>query len=114
MLPLLAGYFAWKRGLDRACCLWIAGAFAAAAVAVNAMPFTPGGDTEVLAVLHLPIALWLAVGVAYVGGRWWGNVGGRMDFVRFSGELFIYFVLMAPRRPGAHALHHRQLPGHRH
>ena len=95
VLPLLAGYFAWKRGLDRACCLWLAGAFAAAAVAVNAMPFTPGGDTEVLAVLHLPIALWLAVGVAYVGGRWRGNVSGRMDFVRFSGELFIYFVLMA-------------------
>ena len=95
VLPLLAGYFAWKRGLDPARCLWLAGAFAAAAVAVNAMPFTPGGDTQVLAVLHLPIALWLAVGVAYVGGRWWGNVSGRMDFVRFSGELFIYFVLMA-------------------
>ena len=95
VLPLLAGYFAWKRGLDRARCLWLAGVFAAAAVAVNAIPFAPGGDTQLLAVLHLPIALWLAVGAAYVGGRWWGNVSGRMDFVRFSGELFIYFVLMA-------------------
>ena len=95
VLPLLTGYFAWKRGLDRARCAWIAAPFAAAAIAVNALPFTPGGHTEMLAALHLPIALWLAVGFAYVGGRWWGNVGGRMDFVRFSGELFIYFVLMA-------------------
>jgi hypothetical protein len=44
--------------------------------------------------LHLPIALWLAVGIAYAGGRW-GEVGGRMDFIRFSGELFIYYVLIA-------------------
>ncbi len=95
VLPLLTGYFAWKRGLDRARGAWLAAPFAAAAIAVNALPFTPGGHTEMLAALHLPIALWLAVGFAYVGGRWWGNVGGRMDFVRFSGELFIYFVLMA-------------------
>jgi hypothetical protein len=45
-------------------------------------------------VLHLPIALWLAVGVAYAGGRWFEG-GGRMDFVRFSGELAIYYVLIA-------------------
>ena len=95
VLPLLTGYLAWKRGMDRARCSWLAAPFAAAAVAVNAIPFTPGGHTEVLAALHLPIALWLAVGFAYVGGNWRGNVGGRMDFVRFSGELFIYFVLMA-------------------
>ena len=44
--------------------------------------------------LHLPIALWLVVGVAYVGGQWFAG-GRRMDFVRFSGELFIYYVLIA-------------------
>jgi hypothetical protein len=44
--------------------------------------------------LHLPIALWLLVGVAYAGGRW-SQAAGRMDFIRFSGELFIYYVLIA-------------------
>src|SRR5262249_48670230 len=42
----------------------------------------------------LPIALWLAVGIAYAGGRW-SQIAGRMDFIRFSGQLFIYFVLIA-------------------
>jgi hypothetical protein len=42
----------------------------------------------------LPIALWLMVGIAYAGGRW-SQVAGRMDFIRFSGELFIYYVLIA-------------------
>src|SRR6185437_15582592 len=56
--------------------------------------FKPGSDTEALTVLHLPIALWLLVGVAYAGGRW-NESAGRMDFVRFSGELFIYYALIA-------------------
>ncbi len=47
-----------------------------------------------LTALHLPIALWLVVGIAYAGGRW-SQVAGRMDFIRFSGELFIYYVLIA-------------------
>jgi hypothetical protein len=34
------------------------------------------------------------VGVAYLGGRWLGE-DGRMNFVRFSGELAIYYVLIA-------------------
>jgi hypothetical protein len=34
------------------------------------------------------------VGIACAGGRW-SQVAGRMDFIRFSGELFIYYVLIA-------------------
>jgi hypothetical protein len=94
VLPLLAIYFAWKRRTRMATGLWLAAVFAAAAVFANLFPFRTGGDTEILTVLHLPIALWLAVGFAYVGGRWF-DAGGRMNFVRFSGELFIYYVLIA-------------------
>jgi hypothetical protein len=94
VLPLLTGYFAWKRQLDTGTLRWLAAAFVAAGVVANAYPFTQGGYTEALTALHLPIALWLAVGIAYAGGRW-GQVGGRMDFIRFSGELFIYYVLIA-------------------
>jgi hypothetical protein len=94
VLPLLTIYFVWKRGLDAASGLWLALPFAAGAAFANFYPFTTGSHTEVLTVLHLPIALWLAVGVAYVGGRWFAG-GGRMDFVRFSGELAIYYVLIA-------------------
>jgi hypothetical protein len=94
VLPLLTGYFAWKRRLDPHTLCWLAVAFVLAGVAANVYPFAPGGYTETLTALHLPIALWLAVGVAYAGGRW-RQVGGRMDFIRFSGELFIYYVLIA-------------------
>src|SRR5919206_735563 len=94
MLPLLTGYFAWKRRLDTSTLRWLVVAFVAAAVFANVYPFAPRGSTEALTALHLPIALWLAVGIAYAGGRW-NQVAGRMDFIRFSGELFIYYVLIA-------------------
>jgi hypothetical protein len=95
VFPLLAVYFVWKRGSDVARSLWLALPFAAGAVLANVYPFRmPDGDTWVLTTLHLPIALWLAVGFAYAGGRWFG-AGGRMDFVRFSGELAIYYALIA-------------------
>src|SRR5688500_16258015 len=94
VLPFLTGYFAWKRRLDTGTLRWLAVAFVAAGVFANVYPFAPGGYTEPLTALHLPIALWLVVGIAYAGGRW-GQVEGRMDFIRFSGELFIYYVLIA-------------------
>ena len=94
VLPLLTGYFVWKRRTLDLRCLWLALPFLAAALFMNLLPFKPDGHTEALAALHLPIALWLVVGVAYAGGRW-HSTGGRMDFIRFSGELFIYYVLIA-------------------
>jgi hypothetical protein len=94
VLPFVIGYFAWDRRLARLSLMGLFAVFALAAIAVNAFPFSPGADTEVLTILHLPIALWLAVGVAYVGG-WWRGSDRRMDFIRFTGELFIYYVLIA-------------------
>ena len=94
VLPFLTGYFVWKRRLDPKMLPWLGVAFVTAAVFANVYPFALGGHTQVLAVVHLPIALWLVVGIAYAGGRW-GQVDGRMDFVRFSGEFFIYFALIA-------------------
>jgi hypothetical protein len=94
VLPLLTVYFVWKRGSDLASSLWLALPFAAGAVFANVFPFRTGSDTEKLTALHLPIALWLAVGFAYVRSRWFAD-SGRMNFVRFSGELVIYYALIA-------------------
>ena len=95
VLPLLTVYFVWKRGSGVASGLWLALPFAAGAVLANVFPFrTPRSDTALLTALHLPIALWMVVGFAYVRSRWFAD-GGRMNFVRFSGELAIYYVLIA-------------------
>ncbi|UCC25822.1 MAG: hypothetical protein JSU98_01750 [Gemmatimonadales bacterium] len=94
VLPFLAGFFAWKRGMERRGIVALSVPFVVGALAVNLFPFSPGGSTEVLAALHLPMALWLAVGVAYAGGAWRSH-DQRMNYVRFSGEWFIYLALIA-------------------
>jgi hypothetical protein len=93
-LPFLVGFLAWKRSLPARVIAGLAVPFIAAAVLVNAYPFDQGGDTEALIAIHLPIILWLAGGVAYLGGAWRSDAP-RMDFVRFTGEWFIYYTLIA-------------------
>ena len=94
VLPLLTIFFIWKRGLGERTWMWLLAGFSGALLVANIFPFESRAHTFVLLVLHLPIALWLLVGVAYAGGRWRESTG-RMDFVRFSGELFIYYALIA-------------------
>lgn len=93
-LPPLAAYFAWRRRTPFSVVGLLALLFTFGAVAANAYPLADDADTALLTALHLPIALWLVVGVAYVGGDWRSD-RRRMDFIRFTGEWFIYFVLMA-------------------
>ena len=88
---VLAG---WSFGLAVSVVGLLALLFTFGAVAANAYPLADDADTALLTALHLPIALWLVVGVAYVGGDWRSD-RRRMDFIRFTGEWFIYFVLIA-------------------
>lgn len=94
VLPLLAAYFTWKRKLTPMILTGLAVTFVAAAFFANIYPTTHNDSTFALTTIHLPIILWLTVGIAYAGRRWC-TTQGRMDFIRFSGELFIYFVLIA-------------------
>jgi hypothetical protein len=94
VLPLLTGYFVWKRKLEYKISIKLAGVFVVALIFANIYSFQYGSDTEALLALHMPIALWLIVGVAFSGGKW-NLVNKRMDFIRFSGEMFIYYVLIA-------------------
>jgi hypothetical protein len=94
VFPFLAAYLGWKRRLTVPVSVTLLASCAALAVMLNVYPFVAFGSTEVLAALHAPIVLWLLVGLAYVGGRWRSDAR-RMDFVRFTGELAIYYTLLA-------------------
>ncbi|MCA9753063.1 MAG: hypothetical protein KC591_12780 [Gemmatimonadetes bacterium] len=94
VLPWLAVYFSRKRGLRPSDWLGWSLPIVVAAVVMNVTPFRPAGSTEVLAVLHLPIVLWLTTGIAYASGRWRDHAQ-RMNYVRFTGEWFIYYALIA-------------------
>jgi hypothetical protein len=94
VLPALAAYFVWKRRADVRVIGVLTVLFLLGAVAANAFPLKEDSQSTVLTAIHLPIALWLVVGIAYVGGEWRSS-RRRMDFIRFSGEWLIYFVLLS-------------------
>jgi hypothetical protein len=94
VLPFLAAYFARRRKLELRGRLATAAPFALAALVVNVYPWDTDSDTEILAALHLPVALWFAISLPYMGGTLRSHER-RMDFVRFTGEWFIYYVLIA-------------------
>jgi hypothetical protein len=94
VLPFLAAYFARRRQLDTRHWVLTASPFALAALVVNLYPWGADSDTEALVILSLPAVLWFAVGYPYMAGTARSHER-RMDFVRFTGEWFIYYVLIA-------------------
>ena len=94
VLPFLAAYFAYRRRLDTRHWLLLVTPFALAALLVNVYPYGADSATEKLVALHLPVVLWFAVAYPYMGGTLRSHER-RMDFVRFTGEWFIYYVLIA-------------------
>jgi hypothetical protein len=94
VLPFLAAYFAHRRQLDARGWALTAAPFALAALVVNLYPYDEDSATEMLVALHLPVVLWFVVAYPYMGGTI-GSHERRMDFVRFTGEWFIYYVLIA-------------------
>ncbi|MFG1871118.1 permease prefix domain 1-containing protein [Micromonospora arborensis] len=93
-LPWLAVFLAWRRNARPTVIAILVALFALGAVAANAYPLADDSQSVVVTSIHLPIALWLLVGLAYVADDWRSS-RRRMDFIRFTGEWFIYFVLMA-------------------
>ena len=64
------------------------------ALVVNLYPYDADSDTELLVALHLPVVLWFVVAYPYMCGTVRSHER-RMDFVRFTGEWVIYYVLIA-------------------
>ncbi|HET6531726.1 MAG TPA: permease prefix domain 1-containing protein [Actinoplanes sp.] len=93
-LPWLAAFLAWRRQVRRPLIGMLVVLFALGAVAANAYPLADTSQSLVVTSIHLPIALWLVVGLSYVADDWRSS-RRRMDFIRFTGEWFVYFVLIA-------------------
>lgn len=94
VLPFLAAFFLIRRRASAATIAVVAAPFVAGALVLNLYPFDPDAATLVLATIHAIVALWLVTGIAYVDGDVRSS-RARMDFIRFTGEWFVYLVLIA-------------------
>ncbi len=93
-MPMVAAYYIYRQRPQALLIAIIGVAFVAAFLGINFMPAHDPWQTRVLSIIHLPFLMWLVVGLAFAGKDWRGLPAG-MDFLRFSGELFIYTVLIA-------------------
>ncbi len=94
VLPIVAGYFARRRQLGARGWALTAAPFLLVALVINLFPYDADSATEILVAVHLPVVLWFLIAYPYMGGTIRSHER-RMDFVRFTGEWFIYYVLIA-------------------
>lgn len=94
VLPFLAAYFLILRRASAATVVMVAVPFAIAALVLNLYPFGSDAATLTLAAIHVVVALWIVTGISYADGDVRSS-RARMDFIRFTGEWFVYFVLIA-------------------
>lgn len=93
VLPFLAAFFLIRRRARVGTLIAVASGFAAIAALLNLYPFVPWGSTALVAAMHGGVALWLVTGLAYANGDARSS-SARMDFIRFTGEWFVYVVLL--------------------
>ncbi|MDD2534218.1 MAG: hypothetical protein PHC86_05915 [Eubacteriales bacterium] len=97
ILPLAALYFGLIQSKSarssRTTYITIAATFVTTFLAINLFPWIANGQTEMLSAIHLPILLWLVVGILYLG-KSWRSSEGRMAFIRFTGEALMLGVLV--------------------
>lgn len=94
---VLAGYFWWlRRPPVRAVVAATVVAVAAVLLAQLAYPFAGHrtADTQALLLLHAPIGLGVLLGASYLGPSW-RETRRWLDYVRFVGELLIYYTLIS-------------------
>ncbi|WKY45197.1 permease prefix domain 1-containing protein [Eubacteriaceae bacterium ES2] len=93
ILPFAGLFFLLKNRIENKKIWSLLGIYVVLIFPVNLYPFVEPNDTAFLMALHLPLFFWLITGVFYMGQEWKSS-RERMNFVRFTGEAFIYGTLI--------------------
>ncbi|WP_276497349.1 DUF4153 domain-containing protein [Pontibacter litorisediminis] len=93
VFPFLAAYFAWINKLTAYTAALISMVMLVCLVYINILPNNPTSDTLVLACIHLPLLLWVLLGVTYTGSDL-RDYRKRLSFLRFNGDLAVMSALL--------------------
>ncbi|MBK8503160.1 MAG: DUF4153 domain-containing protein [Saprospiraceae bacterium] len=93
VFPFLAAFFAWKNKLTVNKMAYLAGASVICLVYLNTLPDTATSDTSTLACIHLPLLLWVILGVAFSGAEF-RDYTKHLGFLRFNGDLVVMAALL--------------------
>jgi hypothetical protein len=93
-MPFVGLYLLYRRGSGALSLAAALACYAVPAAVLAAFPFPSASDTAGLAAIHSAIFVWIGAAAAYCGAGL-RDPRRRMDFVRFSGEAFLFGVLLA-------------------
>ncbi|MDD2234632.1 MAG: DUF4153 domain-containing protein [Desulfitobacteriaceae bacterium] len=93
ILPFIAAYFVCNNTPKRKVLYILAALFLISGFYVNLLPLEQK-DSIILAYLHLPIFLWVLLGLAFTGNEY-GRGSARLAYLKFNGEFCILYTSMA-------------------
>lgn len=93
ILFFMATYFILNNSPRKNIRYVIVSLFLISAVYINMLPLQEN-DAVILSYLHLPVFLWVVMGLAYTGNDY--KLGSkRLAYLKFNGELMILYAIMA-------------------
>ncbi len=93
ILPFIAVYFVFNNIPQKNVLYLLASLFLLSGFYLNMLPLE-SKDSIILAYLHLPIFLWVLVGLAFAGNEY-GMGSTRLAYLKFTGEFCILYVSIA-------------------
>jgi len=89
----IAAYFVYRNVPKRNVIYVLASLFLISVFFINILPLEQK-DSILLAYLHLPVLLWVLLGLAFTGNEY-SKVSARLKFLKFNGEFCILYACMA-------------------
>jgi len=93
ILPFMAIYFVYNNPSNRNVIYTLSSLFLISGFYLNVLPLE-NKDSIIMAYLHLPIFLWVVMGLAFTGNEH-GRGSARLAYLKFNGEFSILYACMA-------------------
>lgn len=94
IFPFLTAFFIWKTKVSIKITAILAACIVVSLIYINLLPDNQESDTLLLACIHLPILLWMLLGVAFSGNEI-RNFNRRLEFLRFNGDGIVMIGILA-------------------
>ncbi|HHT7191454.1 TPA: DUF4153 domain-containing protein [Bacillus cereus] len=93
VIPFIAAYFIYNNTPKKSIIYFLAALFLIAGVYLNMLPLNYK-DSSILAYLHLPILLWILLGLAFTGNEY-SKGSTRLAYIKFNLEYCLLYASMA-------------------
>lgn len=93
VIPFIAAYFIYNNPPKKSVIYFLTVLFLISGVYLNLLPLNYK-DSTILVYLHLPIFLWVLVGIAFIGNEY-SQASSRLAYIKFNLEYCILYASMA-------------------